>query len=84
MASITIRPKGFSMSIVSWKSVVDFVAVVSALLAFFAGVGAWATGRIINQRQDAQLRQFDKDHSGIRPDRIKRTRLDHCNRADCF
>ena len=49
------------MTVEGLKTVFDWAAQLFLLLTFVAGAGALVTGRIINQRQDAQLRQFDRD-----------------------
>ena len=49
------------MPVEALKSFFDVAAVVLLFLTFAAGVGALATGRVINSRQDAQLRKFNND-----------------------
>jgi hypothetical protein len=48
------------MSAEFWKSVFDWGTVVLAGLTFVFGGGALITGKILSDRQDEQLRQFDK------------------------
>ncbi|MFL6350458.1 MAG: hypothetical protein ACJ74Z_01215 [Bryobacteraceae bacterium] len=47
------------MSVDWWKSFFDVATVVLAGGVFVAGAGALITGRILNQRQHSQLRQFE-------------------------
>jgi hypothetical protein len=49
------------MSVEALKSFFDVGAVVLLFLAFAFGAGVLITGNIINDRQAAQLRQFDKE-----------------------
>lgn len=56
------------MTVEFWKSLFDGFAVVLLFLTFVAGAGALITGRIINQRQEATLRQFDADLTKARTD----------------
>jgi hypothetical protein len=48
------------MSVENWKAIFDIVGVVAVFLALVAGAGVLWTGNIINERQSAQLRAFDK------------------------
>jgi hypothetical protein len=54
------------MSVEVWKSIFDVVTVFALFLAFFSGVGVWYTSKIINERQAAQLKQFDLDLTGAK------------------
>jgi len=49
------------MSVDAWKSIFDTGTVIAAFLVFVFGAGGWITGNIVNKRQAAQLRLFDKD-----------------------
>lgn len=49
------------MSLEGWKSVFEIGGVVLLFLTFAFGAGALWTARRVNDRQAAQLRQFDKD-----------------------
>jgi hypothetical protein len=44
-----------------WKSFFEIGGVVLLFLTFAFGAGFMLTGKIVNQRQERQLRQFDKD-----------------------
>jgi hypothetical protein len=46
------------MSVALWKTIFDWAAVVLVGFTFIAGAGALITGRILNTRQDLQLREF--------------------------
>jgi hypothetical protein len=56
-----LRSKASSMSVESWKSLFDHLAVVLLLLTFGVGVGALYFGNRVDDKQKVQLRQFDKD-----------------------
>jgi hypothetical protein len=43
------------------KAICDTGTVIALALAFLFGLGAWFSGNIVNDRQAAQLRKFDKD-----------------------
>ena len=47
------------MSVEFWKAVFDWAAVILVGLTFIAGFGALATGRVISDRQEDRLREFD-------------------------
>jgi hypothetical protein len=64
--SLKNRLKVLSMPVELWKSIFDWTAVFLAAGAFVAGAGALITGNILNERQDAQLKQFDKDLTGAK------------------
>jgi hypothetical protein len=49
------------MTVESWKSVCDVLAVALLFLTFLAGAGVLFTGSIINGRQTQRLRTFDVD-----------------------
>jgi hypothetical protein len=49
------------MTVESWKSVCDVLAVALLFLTFLAGTGVLFTGNIINGRQTQRLRTFDAD-----------------------
>lgn len=49
------------MSVEFWKAIFDWGAVVLVGLTFIAGAGALITGRIINDRQSAQLQKMGAD-----------------------
>jgi hypothetical protein len=59
------------MTIESWKSIFDVVALVLLFLTFAVGAGGYITGNIINERQAKQLRQFDADLTGAKTDLAK-------------
>jgi hypothetical protein len=44
-----------------WKSFFEFGGVVLLFLTFAFGAGFMLTGKVVNERQERQLRQFDKD-----------------------
>lgn len=44
-----------------WKNLFEVSGVVLLLLTFIAGAGVVGFSRKLNDRQGAQLRQFDKD-----------------------
>jgi hypothetical protein len=52
------------MSVESWKVIFDWASVMLVGLTFIAGSGALLTGRVLNRRQDAQLRTFEKEIAG--------------------
>jgi len=54
------------MSVELWKSIFDWAAVIMAALTFVAGAGALITGNILSDRQDEQLKQFNKDLTDAR------------------
>jgi hypothetical protein len=54
------------MSIESLKSLFDWAAVALILLTFVVGAGALITGNVISARQEAKLKQFDKDLTDAR------------------
>jgi hypothetical protein len=54
------------MTVEGLKIVFDWTAVILLFLTFAAGVGVLITGNIINERQQQQLRQFDKDLTGAK------------------
>lgn len=54
------------MSIEGWKSFFDIGALALVFLTFTFGVGILITGNMINERQSAQLRKFDKDLTGAK------------------
>jgi hypothetical protein len=56
------------MSVEVWKSVFDWLTVVLIALTVFSGAGALITGDIIGRRQEARLRQFDKDLTDAKTD----------------
>ncbi len=49
------------MSLESWKSFFEIGGVVLLFLTFAFGTGALLTGKVVNQRQENQLRRFDSD-----------------------
>jgi hypothetical protein len=49
-----------------WKSIFDWATVILIALTVLSGAGALVTGDIIAQRQEARLRQFDKDLTDAR------------------
>jgi hypothetical protein len=49
------------MSIEFWKAIFDWAAVVLVGLTFIAGAGALITGKILNDRQASNLKQFQLD-----------------------
>jgi len=49
------------MSTELWKSAFDWASVVLIALTFVSGAGALITGGIIGKRQEAKLREFDRD-----------------------
>lgn len=49
------------MTVESWKSICDVLAVILLFLTFLAGAGVLFTGNIINGRQAQRLRTFDAD-----------------------
>jgi hypothetical protein len=49
------------MSVESWKAVFDWAAVVLVGLTFIAGAGALIAGKVINERQASELKQFQLD-----------------------
>lgn len=53
--------KTFLMSTEAWKAFFDWGTVVLIGFTFVFGAGALITGKILSDRQDEQLRQFDKD-----------------------
>lgn len=62
------------MSVESWKSIFDAVAVLAAAITFLAGLGALCTGNILNKRQAAQIRQFDSELTDAKTDLVKQQR----------
>jgi hypothetical protein len=59
-----MRPRGSLMSVDSlefWKNLFEITGVALLLLTFVAGAGVLWFSRRLNDRQAAQLRQFDKD-----------------------
>lgn len=50
-----------SMSVESWKSFFEIGGVILLFLTFAFGAGFMVTGKIVNARQEKQLRQFDSD-----------------------
>lgn len=54
------------MSAESWKTLFDIAAIILLFLTFAAGTGAFIFGNIVNKRQAAQLRQFDRDLTGAK------------------
>lgn len=49
------------MSVEFWKAIFDWASVVLVGLTFFAGAGALIAGRILNDRQAIELKQFQLD-----------------------
>lgn len=49
------------MSVEAWKTLFDILTVVLLLLTFAVGAGALYFGNRVDEKQKAQLRQFDKD-----------------------
>lgn len=68
------------MSVENWKAVFDVAGVVAVFLALIAGGGVLWTGNIINDRQSAQLRAFDKALTDskihLEQERIRRLELE--------
>lgn len=54
------------MSVELWKTIFDWATVVLIALTVVSGAGALITGKIINTRQEARLRQFDRDLTGAK------------------
>jgi len=48
------------MAVESWKLFFEIGGLIVLALTFIFGGGAWMTTNILNKRQDAQLRAFDK------------------------
>jgi hypothetical protein len=59
------------MSIELWKAIFDWAAVVLIGLTFIAGSGALITGRILNDRQSAQLQKMNTDLTKAQTDLAK-------------
>jgi len=59
------------MSVDLWKTIFDWAAVVLVAVSLFAAGGALLTGRIINDRQSAQLNKFDSDLTTAKSDLAK-------------
>ncbi len=59
------------MSLESWKSVFDWVALIAVFVTFAFGVGALWTGNIISHRQVERLRRFDSDLTAAKSDLAK-------------
>ena len=49
------------MSVEAWKVVFDWSTVILLFITFVVGAGALLAGRIVNKRQAAELRKFEKD-----------------------
>lgn len=68
------------MSVENWKAVFDAIGVLAVVLALIAGVGVLRCGNIINERQSAQLRIFDKALTDakilLEQERIRRLELE--------
>jgi hypothetical protein len=71
MVHVSTRHRKSSVSVEFWKSIFDVVAVFAAAITFIAGAGALWTGNILNKRQVAHLRQFDKDLTAAKIDLAK-------------
>jgi hypothetical protein len=75
-----MRSRVLSMSVENWKAIFDAVGVIAVLLALIAGTGVLWTGNIINERQSAQLRAFDKAVTDakilLEQERIRRLELE--------
>jgi hypothetical protein len=56
------------MSVELWKAVFDWGAVVLIGVTFVFGAGALITGKILNDRQDTQLRQLESDLTSAKTD----------------
>ncbi len=54
------------MSVELWKSIFDWATVILIACTVVSGAGALITGDIISRRQEAKLRQFDKDLTGAK------------------
>ena len=59
------------MSVEWWKSFFEIGGVVLLFLTFAFGAGFVLTGKIVSQRQETQLRQFDKDLTDAKNDLVK-------------
>lgn len=63
--------RGYAMSVELVKSIFDWAAVILVALTVITGAGALITGKILSDRQSAQIRQFDADLTAAKIDLAK-------------